>query len=138
MTSTTLKGALKQCVYDLRGTIRTEIRAMEKACLATNIARSRLHLETGKRGVQRGMGKGVADARMSEVVTTHPSVVVFSLEGLDEEAVRVQCSGTVADVAFDTALQADGNKILRCTPSRLQDVSALLLALERSNIPADL
>ena len=138
MTRTTLKSALKQCVYDLRETIRTEIRAMEKACLAANIAKSRLHLETGKRGVQRAMGKGVADARMSEVVTTHPSVVIIPLDGLNEEAVRVQCSVTVENVALDTVISADGSRTLRCTPPRLQDVSALLLALESTGILADL
>jgi hypothetical protein len=73
------QSGIKACISSLRLKLRQEVRAMQRATLATNIAKKRASLETGKQGIQKAMGKGVADARMSAVETTHPSTVLVRL-----------------------------------------------------------
>ena len=134
MSHTSLKSALRQCIRDLRGDIRREMRSMDKASLAANITRCRNHLETGKRGVQRAMGKGVADARMSEVETSHPSVVLAFLDYQTENWIETVCKAVVQECSFHAFTTNEGTRALRCTPQRLHDVATLLRVLEREQV----
>ena len=82
---------IKDSITALRSLIRTEVSAMQRTTLATNMERKRASLETGKRGIQRAMGKGVADARMSALDTSHPSTVVVKRMDDRDADIRQAC-----------------------------------------------
>ncbi len=124
-----VKEGIKKCVTCLRTLIQLECRAMQRATLATNIAKKRASLETGKRGIQKAMGRGVANARMTSLETTHPSVVRVELGKWREEVVRVAC------LEGDPKCKLRSSSgTLTCTPSQLQCVCDVLCSLERLGV----
>ena len=84
------------------------------------------------------MGKGVADARLSEVATNHPSVVVALLTDQTRESVEVLSREAVGVCSFAACVTAAGHPAVRCTPARLHSVATLLHAFEQQHIPTEI
>ncbi len=133
LTADECKAEIRTCVSSLRVRIRQEVKAMQRTTLANNIANKRASLETGKRGIQKAMGKGVADARMSALETTHPSTVLVRLGALNIHKVRAVCRTGDSRCKFNTS-----SHVLKCTASRLQCVFDILCQLDAAGIPAGL
>ena len=79
------------------------------------------------------MGKGVADARMSALETTHPSTVLVRLGGRDAKSIKAICEKADHECKFSSTL-----KMLKCTASRLHHVFDILCGLEEAGIQASL
>lgn len=126
---------LVQCVKELRASIVTEMRAMQRAQLASNIAKKRTRLTSGKRGIQAAMGKGVADARMTSLHTQHPNVVVAQLQKHTAEEIQAMCLSVDSSCTFP---KEEDPHLLQCRPSLLQHVFDLLEVFRRAGVPVSL
>ena len=133
LTPDECKNEIQNCITSLRARIRLEVRAMQRATLADNIAKKRASLETGKRGIQKAMGKGVADARMSALETTHPSTIRVRLNQHDGSTVQALCMKADPECKINTS-----SHVLKCTVSRLQCAFDVLCVLQDAGVSARL
>ena len=106
---------------------------MQRATMANNIAHKRASLETGTLGIQKAMGKGTVDARMTAIETTHPYKVLVTLGPHSAETVRTVCRQADLECKFSLS-----GRVLKCMASRLQCVFDILCHLDASGIKAHL
>ena len=102
-TGPTRTARLKSIIASLRNLIRQEVQIMRRRQLEAAIQHKRATLETGKRGIQKAMGKGAAPAQMSSVNTTHPRTVFVRLKSHSGDLVREICRRADPTCTFNSS-----------------------------------
>ena len=132
MPNKEVRAQVYKSIANIRLRIRTETRNMQQAQLTKNMDFKRTHLETGKRGVQKAMGKAAAGVRMTILRTNHPDTVIVPLQGVGRKQIKSLCK--TADAICRFARVSEGQ--VKCVASRLHCVFDILCMLEANGITA--
>jgi len=96
---------IRTCLTDARHLQDAAICELDRQMLQANCDRARWHLDNGKKGMQKAMGKTTAQQPLTALKTTHPNVISLrSQDGMDDALVAIDPAGCTAAASPNTII----------------------------------